>query len=120
MAVSEIASATFEVRPVPNQRMMIGAKAIFGTLLKATTIGSTVRAMKGEYQSDHPSREPTTGPITKPRGASKTVTQGSYGRGPSLIDLPADLAMPTGAPNRQAGSLRKSTPRYQRPRSRPT
>ena len=37
--VSEIASATFDSKPVPNHRMMIGASAIFGTELMAATFG---------------------------------------------------------------------------------
>ena len=54
---SMIASAIFDTMPVPNQRMTIGAKAIFGTLLIATMNGSITRATNGEYQSASPQTE---------------------------------------------------------------
>ncbi|MNW01281.1 hypothetical protein D3C71_1968980 [compost metagenome] len=44
MEVSEIDSATFEMRPVPNHRITSGANAILGTLLIATRKGSTTLA----------------------------------------------------------------------------
>ena len=52
---------------------MIGASAIFGTLLIATMNGSTTRATKIEYQSANPAIDPAMVPMTKPRLASNTV-----------------------------------------------
>src|ERR1700687_2747900 len=73
IAVSEIASATFETSPVPNQRITIGANAILGTLLMATMNGSISRATNGEYHSASPHAEPTAVPNTNPRIASNSV-----------------------------------------------
>ncbi len=73
MAVSETASATFDVSPVPNHKMMMGASAIFGTELMAAMKGSVSRATNTEYQSPSPSTEPITVPKAKPRRASNTV-----------------------------------------------
>ena len=47
--------AIFDESPVPNQMIMIGARAMIGIDPSAMMNGCITRAMKREYQSDRPS-----------------------------------------------------------------
>src|SRR5258707_326649 len=70
---------------VPNQRITIGASAIFGTLLMATMKGSTSRATNTEYHSAKPNSDPKMVPMKKPRIASNRVYQVSDSSSPLRI-----------------------------------
>ncbi len=67
---SENASTTFDVSPMPNQRMKSGAKATRGRLLSAVTKGSSTRASSSNRARRKPATMPTAAPRTKPRNAS--------------------------------------------------
>src|ERR1700687_133636 len=118
--VSETASATFETRPVPNQRITIGAKAILGTLLIATTKGSTRRATKGEYHRPKPNTDPASGPRTKPRIASKSVVQVSSSSDPLKSETENTFQMPTGEPTRKGEIIPARAPASHAARNRTT
>src|SRR5258708_10752164 len=87
MMTDSVDIATFEINPVPNQMMMIGASAMIGIEPNAITNGSTTRVTNLEYQSESPMTVPTTISTNMPSKGSESVSSPSRHRlsSPSLL-----------------------------------
>src|SRR5260221_1531399 len=104
MTTDRVDIATFEIKPVPNQMMMIGASAMMGIEPSATTKGSTTRDTNREYQSERPINVPTKLPTKKPSKVSSPVMEVSRHRLPSRTICPRKPAIADGEPNMKANA----------------